>query len=193
MDTNFVGKHTWSAIKDTCTNLDGLVGSAKRAAVELVGMLIQPVLKGTSINTDDATLVFLTSKYSKYFLRLQASLLHSEEGNYGMTSVLGTGVFEMPKERMLSHVKMDVKRQRLVVMTCRREDMVLPKSTFTVYEMDLSMQVVQRKSFTLDEQLMIHDWGLTNNHYVLLANKVKLNSPGNLTSVVSRILSVGMR
>jgi hypothetical protein len=47
--------------------------------------------------------------------------------------MMGTGVFEMPEERMLSHVKYDMKRRRLVAMTCRREDMVLPKSTFTVY------------------------------------------------------------
>ncbi|CAM6075974.1 unnamed protein product [Sphagnum tenellum] len=86
------------------------------------------------------------------------------------------GVFDMPEERMLSHVKYDMKRRRLVVMTCRREDMVLPKSTFTMYELNTSMQVVQRNVFTLDEQLMIHDWGLTDNHYVLLANRVKLNS-----------------
>lgn len=39
----------------------------------------------------------------------------------------------MPEERMLSHVKFDVKRKRLVLVTCRREDMVLPKSTFTIY------------------------------------------------------------
>lgn len=44
--------------------------------------------------------------------------------------------------------------------------------------MDLSMQVLQRQVFTLNEQTMIHDWGLTDNHYVLLANRVKLNSPG---------------
>lgn len=43
------------------------------------------------------------------------------------------GVFDMPEERMLSHVKFDVKRKRLVLVTCRREDMVLPKSTFTIY------------------------------------------------------------
>ncbi|CAK9229429.1 unnamed protein product [Sphagnum troendelagicum] len=86
------------------------------------------------------------------------------------------GVFDMPEERMLSHVKYDMKRRRLVVMTCRREDMVLPKSTFTMYELNTSMQVVQRNVFTLDEQLVIHDWGLTDNHYVLLANRVKLNS-----------------
>jgi hypothetical protein len=42
-------------------------------------------------------------------------------------------VFDMPEERMLSHVKFDVKRKRLVLVTCRREDMVLPKSTFTIY------------------------------------------------------------
>jgi carotenoid cleavage dioxygenase-like enzyme len=45
-------------------------------------------------------------------------------------------------------------------------------------EMDLSMEVLQRQVFTLNEQTMIHDWGLTDNHYVLLANRVKLNSPG---------------
>jgi hypothetical protein len=47
--------------------------------------------------------------------------------------MMSTGVFDMPEERMLSHVKYDTKRRRLVVMTCRREDMVLPKSTFTMY------------------------------------------------------------
>jgi 9-cis-beta-carotene 9',10'-cleaving dioxygenase len=45
-------------------------------------------------------------------------------------------------------------------------------------ELNTSMEVVQRNVFTLDEQLMIHDWGLTDNHYVLLANRVKLNSAG---------------
>jgi carotenoid cleavage dioxygenase-like enzyme len=46
------------------------------------------------------------------------------------------------------------------------------------------MQVVQRNVFTLDEQLMIHDWGLTDNHYVLLANRVKLNSAGTYAARV---------
>jgi carotenoid cleavage dioxygenase-like enzyme len=45
-------------------------------------------------------------------------------------------------------------------------------------ELNTSMEVVQRNVFTLHEQLMIHDWGLTDNHYVLLANRVKLNSAG---------------
>ncbi|CAM6075981.1 unnamed protein product, partial [Sphagnum tenellum] len=97
------------------------------------------------------------------------------------------GVFDMPEERMLSHVKYDTKRRRLVVMTCRREDMVLPKSTFTMYELNTSMEVVQRNVFTLDEQLMIHDWGLTDNHYVLLANRVKLNSAGSLAGMAPMI------
>jgi len=46
------------------------------------------------------------------------------------------------------------------------------------------MQVVQRNVFTLEEQLMIHDWGLTDNHYVLLANRVKLNSAGTYVARV---------
>ncbi|KAH9300504.1 hypothetical protein KI387_012087, partial [Taxus chinensis] len=45
-------------------------------------------------------------------------------------------IFKMPQERMLSHYKIDAKRQRLIVMTCHAEDMLLPQSNFTAYGYD---------------------------------------------------------
>lgn len=47
-----------------------------------------------------------------------------------------TGIFKMPGERMLAHVKIDQKRQRLVCITCHPEDLLLPKSSMCVYGKD---------------------------------------------------------
>ncbi|MCO5608055.1 hypothetical protein L7F22_062260 [Adiantum nelumboides] len=85
----------------------------------------------------------------------------------------------MPKERMLAHCRIDAKRKRLVAITCYAEDTVLPTSTFTVYEFYSSLKLLQRKQFTMQEQQMVHDWGLTDNYYVLIANRVKLDHIGN--------------
>lgn len=44
-----------------------------------------------------------------------------------------TGVFKMPPKRLLSHYKVDAQRNRLLVMSCNAEDMLLPTSHFTFY------------------------------------------------------------
>lgn len=46
---------------------------------------------------------------------------------------LFTGVFKMPPKRLLSHYKIDVRRNRLLIMSCNAEDMLLPRSNFTFY------------------------------------------------------------
>nr|ALJ10991.1 carotenoid cleavage dioxygenase 7b [Chrysanthemum x morifolium] len=43
------------------------------------------------------------------------------------------GVFNMPPKRLLSHYKIDAPRNRLLMMSCNAEDMLLPRSTFTFY------------------------------------------------------------
>lgn len=43
------------------------------------------------------------------------------------------GVFKMPEKRPLSHYKIDAKRNRLLMMWCNAEDMLLPRSNFTIY------------------------------------------------------------
>lgn len=39
----------------------------------------------------------------------------------------------MPEKRPLSHYKIDAKRNRLLMMYCNAEDMLLPRSNFTIY------------------------------------------------------------
>ncbi|EPS59610.1 carotenoid cleavage dioxygenase 7, partial [Genlisea aurea] len=43
------------------------------------------------------------------------------------------GIFKMPAKRLLSHYKMDRTRNRLLLLSCNAEDMVLPRSNFTFY------------------------------------------------------------
>lgn len=39
----------------------------------------------------------------------------------------------MPPKRLLAHYKIDAKRNRLLMVSCNAEDMLLPRSTFTFY------------------------------------------------------------
>ncbi|TXG59843.1 hypothetical protein EZV62_014416 [Acer yangbiense] len=43
------------------------------------------------------------------------------------------GVFNMPPKRLLSHYKIDPRRNRLLMVSCNAEDMLLPSSNFTFY------------------------------------------------------------
>ncbi|XP_024545473.1 carotenoid cleavage dioxygenase 7, chloroplastic [Selaginella moellendorffii] len=101
----------------------------------------------------------------------------------GTFSFYPAGGFNMPKERVLAHFKIDERRQRLVVITSNAEDMVLPKATFTAYEFDADFKLIQRKEFLLDDQLMVHDWALTDEHYVILGNRVTLDVGSSLTAM----------
>lgn len=37
---------------------------------------------------------------------------------------------------------------------------------------------MQTREFKIDDHLMIHDWAVTDTHYILFANRVKLNPIG---------------
>ncbi|KAK3224375.1 hypothetical protein Dsin_011400 [Dipteronia sinensis] len=50
------------------------------------------------------------------------------------------GVFNMPPKRLLSHYKIDPRRNRLLMVSCNAEDMLLPCSNFTFYEFDEEFQ-----------------------------------------------------
>ncbi|CAM6021887.1 unnamed protein product [Sphagnum balticum] len=171
---------------DRFGNLKVMKNVANTSVLQWAGRLMCLYEGGLPYEMDALTLN--TLGLFRLFSNPQGTLRSAAVGVVGkLIQPILKGVFDMPEERMLSHVKYDMKRRRLVVMTCRREDMVLPKSTFTMYELNTSMQVVKRNVFTLDEQLMIHDWGLTDNHYVLLANRVKLNSAGSLAGMAPMI------
>lgn len=43
------------------------------------------------------------------------------------------GVFKMPAKRLLAHYKIDASRNRLLMLACNAEDLLLPRSTFTFY------------------------------------------------------------
>ncbi|KAJ1272148.1 hypothetical protein BS78_06G180800 [Paspalum vaginatum] len=94
-----------------------------------------------------------------------------------------SGVFSMPARRLLAHYKIDPKRNRLLMVACNAEDMLLPRSNFTFYEFDASFALLQKREFVLPDHLMIHDWTFTDTHYVLLGNRIKLDIPGSLLAL----------
>ncbi|KAK4738571.1 hypothetical protein R3W88_002268 [Solanum pinnatisectum] len=93
------------------------------------------------------------------------------------------GVFKMSPKRLLSHYKIDTRRNRLLIMSCNAEDMLLPRSNFTFYEFDSNFQLLQSQEFEIPDHLMIHDWAFTDTHYILFGNRIKLDIPGSMTAV----------
>ncbi|XP_042509935.1 carotenoid cleavage dioxygenase 7, chloroplastic isoform X2 [Macadamia integrifolia] len=88
------------------------------------------------------------------------------------------GVFKMPPKRLLSHYKIDAQRDRLLILSCNAEDMLLPRNNFTFYEFDLNFKLLQKQEFNIPDHLMIHDWAFTNTHYILFGNRVKIDVTG---------------
>ncbi|KAI3693236.1 hypothetical protein L6452_33068 [Arctium lappa] len=93
------------------------------------------------------------------------------------------GVFKMPSKRLLSHYKIDASRNRLLMMSCNAEDMLLPRSTFTFYEFDCNFKMLKKQEFDIPEHLMIHDWSFTDSHYILFGNRIKLDILGSMAAV----------
>ncbi|KAL3516906.1 hypothetical protein ACH5RR_023808 [Cinchona calisaya] len=93
------------------------------------------------------------------------------------------GVFKMPPKRLLSHYKIDARRNRLLIMSCNAEDMLLPRSNFTFYEFDSNFKLMQSQEFNIPDHLMIHDWAFTDSHYILFGNRIKLDVAGSMTAV----------
>ncbi|KAG9452200.1 hypothetical protein H6P81_005104 [Aristolochia fimbriata] len=93
------------------------------------------------------------------------------------------GVFQMPPKRLLSHYKIDARRNRLIVVSCNAEDMLLPRSNFTFYEFDTNFKLLNEREFCIPEHFMIHDWALTDTHYLIFGNRIKLDVPGSLLAV----------
>ncbi|XP_010264426.2 PREDICTED: carotenoid cleavage dioxygenase 7, chloroplastic [Nelumbo nucifera] len=93
------------------------------------------------------------------------------------------GVFKMPPKRLLAHYKMDFQRNRLLIMSCNAEDMLLPLSHFTFYEFDLDFKLLQKQEFNIPDHLMIHDWAFTDNYYVAVGNRIKLDVIGSLQAL----------
>lgn len=50
-----------------------------------------------------------------------------------MLALSFAGVFNMPPKRLLSHYKLDARRNRLLTVSCNAEDMLLPRSNFTFH------------------------------------------------------------
>nr|GMD36527.1 carotenoid cleavage dioxygenase 7, chloroplastic [Ipomoea batatas] len=93
------------------------------------------------------------------------------------------GVFKMPPKRFLSHYKIDARRNRLLIASCNAEDMLLPRSNFTFYELDANFKLLHQQEFNIPDHLMIHDWAFTDSHYILFGNRIKLDVPGSMTAV----------
>ncbi|TYG40719.1 hypothetical protein ES288_D12G115800v1 [Gossypium darwinii] len=93
------------------------------------------------------------------------------------------GVFKMPPKRLLSHYKLVAQRNRLLAVTCNAEDMLLPRSNFTFYELDSNFNLLQKQEFNIPDHLMIHDWAFTDTYYILFGNRIKLDIIGSMTAV----------
>ncbi|KAI3700952.1 hypothetical protein L2E82_45593 [Cichorium intybus] len=93
------------------------------------------------------------------------------------------GIFKMPPKRLLAHYKIDAERNRLLMMSCNAEDLLLPRSTFTFYEYDSNFKIQQKQEFNIPDHLMIHDWAFTDSYYVLFGNRCKLNILGAMSAI----------
>ncbi|KAM0844437.1 hypothetical protein ACQ4PT_057071 [Festuca glaucescens] len=102
-----------------------------------------------------------------------------------------SGVFSMPPKRLLAHYKVDPKRNRLLMVACNAEDMLLPRANFTFYEFDAGFGLVQKREFVLPAHLMIHDWAFTDSHYVVLGNRIKLDIPGSALAMTGTYPMIG--
>ncbi|GMH00628.1 hypothetical protein Nepgr_002467 [Nepenthes gracilis] len=98
----------------------------------------------------------------------------------GLVKPILFGVFKMSPKRILSHYKIDAQRNRLLIMSCNAEDMLLPRSHFTFYEFDSNFKLLQKSEFSISDHLMIHDWAFTNTHYILFTNRIKLDASGSM-------------
>ncbi|KAI9078457.1 hypothetical protein K1719_039553 [Acacia pycnantha] len=101
----------------------------------------------------------------------------------GLLKPILYGVFKMPPRRLLSHYKVDASRNRLLTVSCNAEDMLLPRSNFTFCEYDSKFKVVQKQEFKIPDHLMIHDWAFTDSHYIIFANRIKLDVLGSMGAV----------
>uniref|UniRef100_A0ACD5UTZ5 Uncharacterized protein n=1 Tax=Avena sativa TaxID=4498 RepID=A0ACD5UTZ5_AVESA len=102
-----------------------------------------------------------------------------------------SGVFTMPAKRLLAHYKIDPKQNRLLMVACNAEDMLLPRANFTFYEFDAEFGLVQKREFVLPAHLMIHDWAFTDSHYVVLGNRIKLDIPGSVLAMTGTYPMIG--
>ncbi|GFS39282.1 carotenoid cleavage dioxygenase 7 [Actinidia rufa] len=94
------------------------------------------------------------------------------------------GVFNMPAKRLLSHYKIDARRERLLILSCNAEDMLIPRSHFTFYEFDSNFELLQKREFNIPDHLMIHDWAFTDTHYILFGNRIKVDVTGSMGAVL---------
>lgn len=47
-------------------------------------------------------------------------------------------------------------------------------------EYDSNFKVLGKQEFNIPDHLMIHDWAFTDTHYILFANRIKLDVVGRL-------------
>jgi 9-cis-beta-carotene 9',10'-cleaving dioxygenase len=84
----------------------------QEAGIDVAARLLRPVLSGL------------------YHHHLRVRLAH-QTGPDVCARVAPAGVFRMPARRLLAHYKIDPERNRLLMVACNAEDMLLPRSNFT--------------------------------------------------------------
>ncbi|KAG0474368.1 hypothetical protein HPP92_014054 [Vanilla planifolia] len=87
------------------------------------------------------------------------------------------------RKRTVAHCKIDAQTKRLLVLYFNVEDIFLNQSNLTFCEFDRDFVLKQKKEFLVPAQMMVHDWGFTEDHYILIVNSVKLDLPGSLKAL----------
>ncbi|KAJ1702269.1 hypothetical protein LUZ63_002048 [Rhynchospora breviuscula] len=130
----------------------------------------------------DADQVVKDQDWRKKFFRHGISELGVDIASFLLKPIL-YGVFNMPAKRLLAHYKIDPERNRLLMLSCNAEDMLLPRSNFTFYEFDSDFKLKQKKEFIIPDHLMIHDWTFTDSYYILVGNCVRLDIPASVLAL----------
>ena len=49
---------------------------------------------------------------------------------------------------------------------------------YSSLEFDCDFKPIQKREFIISDHLMIHDWAFTDNYYILIGNRIKLDITG---------------
>ncbi|KAI0500969.1 hypothetical protein KFK09_019187 [Dendrobium nobile] len=100
-----------------------------------------------------------------------------------LCGIFCTEVLGKPPKRTMSHYKIDAQRNRLLILSCNVEDIILPETNFTFYEFDKNFELIQKKKYLISDQLMIHDWAFTDSYYIIMGNRIKTNILGTFLAI----------
>lgn len=80
-----------------------------------------------------------------------------------------------------------LKMEVILFLEIKRSHLGLFINNLSIYlsfsEYDENFKLLQRQEFNIPDHLMIHDWAFTDTHYILFANRIKLDVIGNYSAI----------